>query len=476
MQKENKMGVMPIGRLVVSMSVPMMLSMLVQALYNIVDSMWVSRVCEDALTAVSLAFPVQNLMIGVATGTGVGVNALLSRSLGAKDFKKANSVASNGVFLAIASAAVFLLLGVFAVPLFFRTQIAVDSPIYYYGVDYLTICCAFSFGVFGQIMIERLMQSTGRTLLSMTTQLIGAVINIILDPLLILGMGPFPRLEAKGAAIATVTGQIIAFLVAIVLNHCFNREVSLKIKGFRPDGKIVGEIYKIGVPSIIMVAIGSVMTYSLNKILLTFTKTAAAVFGVYFKLQSFVFMPVFGMNNGIIPIIAFNYGAGNRKRMTKTVRFSMVLACSIMAVGTALMWIIPETMLKIFDASENMLEIGVPALRTISISFVMAGFCIAMGSVFQAIGKSYFSMIVSFTRQLVVLVPVAFLLSKTGVLENVWWAFPIAEVVSLTVTLISYSYVYKKIISNVGKKAVSSGENNPPETKGNLTEQKESAT
>ena len=476
MQKENKMGVMPIGRLVVSMSVPMMLSMLVQALYNIVDSMWVSRVCEDALTAVSLAFPVQNLMIGVATGTGVGVNALLSRSLGAKDFKKANSVASNGVFLAIASAAVFLLLGVFAVPLFFRTQIAVDSPIYYYGVDYLTICCAFSFGVFGQIMIERLMQSTGRTLLSMTTQLIGAVINIILDPLLILGMGPFPRLEAKGAAIATVTGQIIAFLVALVLNHHFNREVSLKIKGFRPDGKIVGEIYKIGVPSIIMVAIGSVMTYSLNKILLTFTKTAAAVFGVYFKLQSFVFMPVFGMNNGIIPIIAFNYGAGNRKRMTKTVRFSMVLACSIMAVGTALMWIIPETMLRIFDASENMLAIGVPALRTISISFVMAGFCIAMGSVFQAIGKSYFSMIVSFTRQLVVLVPVAFLLSKTGVLENVWWAFPIAEVVSLTVTLISYSYVYKKIISNVGKKAVSSGENNPPETKGNLTEPKESAT
>ena len=476
MQKENKMGVMPIGRLVVSMSVPMMLSMLVQALYNIVDSMWVSRVCEDALTAVSLAFPVQNLMIGVATGTGVGVNALLSRSLGAKDFKKANSVASNGVFLAIASAAVFLLLGVFAVPLFFRTQVAADSPIYVYGVDYLTVCCAFSFGVFGQIMIERLMQSTGRTLLSMTTQLIGAVINMILDPLLILGMGPFPRLEAKGAAIATVTGQIIAFLVAIVLNHHFNREVSLKIKGFRPDGKIVGEIYKIGVPSIIMVAIGSIMTYSLNKILLTFTKTAAAVFGVYFKLQSFVFMPVFGMNNGIIPIIAFNYGAGNRRRMTKTVRFSMVLACSIMAVGTALMWIIPETMLKIFDASENMLAIGVPALRTISISFVMAGFCIAMGSVFQAIGKSYFSMIVSFTRQLVVLVPVAFLLSKTGVLENVWWAFPIAEVVSLTVTLISYSYVYKKIISNVGKKAVSSGENNPPETKGNLTEQKESAT
>ena len=450
MQKENKMGVMPIGRLVVSMSVPMMLSMLVQALYNIVDSMWVSRVCEDALTAVSLAFPVQNLMIGVATGTGVGVNALLSRSLGAKDYEKANTVAANGVFLAIISGIVFFFLGIFATPLFFKTQVAVDTAIYTYGVDYLTICCALSFGVFGQIMVERLMQSTGRTVLSMITQLIGAAINMIFDPLFILGIGPFPRLEAKGAAIATVIGQIVAFIVAIILNHRFNKEVSVKLKGFRPNGKIIGEIYKIGVPSIIMVAIGSVMTYAVNKILLSFTKTAAAVFGVYFKLQSFVFMPVFGMNNGIIPIIAFNYGAGNRKRMTKTVRFSMVLACSIMAVGTALMWLIPDTMLKIFDASDSMLSIGVPALRTISLSFVFAGFSIAMGSVFQAIGKSYFSMIVSFTRQLVVLVPVAYFLSKTGVLENVWWAFPIAEVFSLAVTVISYSYVYKKIISHVG--------------------------
>ena len=450
MQKENKMGVMPIGRLVVSMSVPMMLSMLVQALYNIVDSMWVSRVCEDALTAVSLAFPVQNLMIGVATGTGVGVNALLSRSLGAKDYEKANTIAANGVFLAIISGIVFFFLGIFATPLFFKTQVAVDTAIYTYGVDYLTVCCALSFGVFGQIMVERLMQSTGRTVLSMITQLIGAAINMIFDPLFILGIGPFPRLEAKGAAIATVMGQIVAFIVAIILNHRFNKEVSVKLKGFRPNGKIIGEIYKIGVPSIIMVAIGSVMTYAVNKILLSFTKTAAAVFGVYFKLQSFVFMPVFGMNNGIIPIIAFNYGAGNRKRMTKTVRFSMVLACSIMAVGTALMWLIPDTMLKIFDASDSMLSIGVPALRTISLSFVFAGFSIAMGSVFQAIGKSYFSMIVSFTRQLVVLVPVAYFLSKTGVLENVWWAFPIAEVFSLAVTVISYSYVYKKIISHVG--------------------------
>ena len=451
MQKENKMGVMPIGRLIVSMSVPMMLSMLVQALYNVVDSIWVSRVCEDALTAVSLAFPIQNLMIGVATGTGVGVNALLSRSLGAKDYEKANKVASNGVFLAIVSSVVFLFLGIFATPLFFKTQVSADSPVYAYGVDYLTICCSLSFGVFGQIMVERLMQSTGKTVLSMITQLIGAAINIIFDPLFILGVGPFPRLEAKGAAVATVMGQIVAFIVALILNHKFNKEVTVRLKAFRPNGKIIGEIYKIGVPSIIMVAIGSVMTYLVNKILLGFAQTAAAVFGVYFKLQSFVFMPVFGMNNGIIPIIAFNYGAGNRQRMTKTVRFSMILACSIMAVGTALMWIIPDKMLLLFDASENMLSIGVPALKTISISFVMAGFSIAMGSVFQAIGKSYFSMIVSFTRQLVVLVPVAYFLSKTGVLENVWWAFPIAEVVSLGVTVASYIYVYKKIISRVGE-------------------------
>lgn len=450
MQTENKMGVMPIGKLVLSMSVPMMLSMLVQALYNIVDSMWVSRVCEDALTAVSLAFPVQNLMIGVATGTGVGVNALLSRFLGARENEKANTVAVNGVFLAMVSSVVFLFVGIFATPLFFKTQVSPDSPIFSYGVDYLSICCAVSFGVFGQVMIERLMQSTGKTVLAMITQLVGAVINMIFDPLLILGIGPFPRLEAKGAAIATVMGQVIAFIVALILNHRFNKEIKLSFRSFRPNGRMIGEIYKIGVPSIIMVAIGSAMTYLLNRILIPFTETAAAVFGVYFKLQSFVFMPVFGMNNGTIPIIAFNYGAGNRERMIKTVRFSMVIACSIMAVGTLLMQLFPGTMLKIFDASDNMLSIGIPALRTISISFVLAGFCIAMGSVFQAIGKSYFSMIVSFTRQLVVLVPVAYLLSKTGVLENVWWAFPIAEGFSLIVSLLSYRYVRRNIIMKVG--------------------------
>lgn len=445
------MGVMPIGKLIISMSLPMMISMLVQALYNVVDSIWVAKVSEDALTAVSLAFPVQNLMIGFATGTGVGVNALLSRSLGEKNYEKANKIAANGVLLAVVTAVGFLLFGIFGAGLFFKTQVAADSAVFAHGEKYLSICCIFSFGVFGQIMFERLMQSTGKTTLSMVTQLIGAGINIIFDPLFILGIGFFPRLEAAGAAVATVMGQIAAFIAAIILNHKFNKEISVRVKGFKPDGKIIGEIYKIGVPSIIMVGIGSVMTYLMNRILLSFTQTAAAVFGVYFKLQSFVFMPIFGMNNGIIPIIAFNYGAQKKDRMLKTVKLSLILACSIMAVGTALMWIFPETMLSLFEASKNMMTIGVPALRTISTSFVLAGFCISIGSVFQATGKSYLSMIVSFTRQLVVLIPVAYLLSKTGVLDYVWLAFPIAEVVSVVVSVISFIYINKAVISKIGE-------------------------
>lgn len=450
MTKENKMGVMPIKKLVITMSLPMMISMLVQALYNVVDSIFVSQVCEDALTAVSLAFPVQNLMIGVATGTGVGINALLSRSLGAKEYDKANKIAANGVFLALISGIVFLLFGIFGVRIFFNGQIEPDSAIYNYGVDYLSIVCCFSFGIFGQVTTERLMQATGKTTLSMFTQLTGAIINIILDPLFILGIGPFPRLEAKGAAVATVIGQICSFAIGLILNKKFNKEIRLSLRNFRPDFRIIAEIYKIGVPSIIMVAIGSFMTFFLNKILLSFSSTAAAVFGVYFKLQSFIFMPVFGLNNGIIPIIAFNYGAKNRDRIIKTIRFSCVIAITIMTLGTLLMWLIPEQMLSLFDASEDMMSIGVPALRYISLSFILAAININFGASFQALGKSYYSMIVSFARQIVVLLPVAYLLSKTGVLDYVWFSFPIAEVASLAVTLICFAGVYRKLISKIG--------------------------
>ena len=446
MQKENKMGVMPIRKLVISMSVPMMISMLVQALYNIVDSIFVAQVCEDALTAVSLAFPAQNLMIGVATGTGVGINALLSRSLGAKDYNKVNKIAANGVILVFFSSLLFFLFGLFGTKLFFGTQVDTDSPIYGYGVDYLSVVCIASIGLFGQVTMERLMQATGKTTLAMVTQLSGAIINIILDPFLILGIGPFPRLEAKGAAIATIIGQMVAFLVGIVLNQKLNKEVQVSFKGFRPDLKIIADIYKIGVPSIIMVAIGSIMTFFLNKILLGFSTTAAAVFGVYFKLQSFVFMPIFGLNNGVIPIVAFNYGARNRKRITSTLKFSCTLAVSIMAFGTLMMWIMPETMLRLFDASEDMMGIGVPALRIISTHFVLAGASINLGSSFMALGRSHFSTIVSFCRQIIVLLPAAYFLSKTGVLNNVWFAFPVAEVMSLAVSLICFRYVYKTLI------------------------------
>lgn len=451
MQKENKMGVMPIKKLVISMSLPMMVSMLVQALYNVVDSIFVSQVCEDALTAVSLAFPAQNLMIGVATGTGVGINALLSRSLGARDFDKVNKIASNGVVLTFFSGFIFLLFGLFGTKLFFSTQVSADSPIYGYGVDYLSVVCAASVGLFGQVTMERLMQATGKTTLAMITQLTGAITNIILDPMLILGIGPFPRLEAKGAAIATVIGQFFAFFVGIILNSKLNKEVHLSFKGFRPDFRIISDIYKIGVPSILMVAIGSFMTFCLNKILLGFSTTAAAVFGVYFKLQSFVFMPIFGLNNGVIPIVAFNYGARDRKRITSTLKFSCVIAVSIMAFGTLMMWIMPETMLRLFDASEDMRSIGVPALRIISTHFVLAGASINLGASFQALGKSHFSTIVSFCRQIIVLLPAAYFLSKTGVLNNVWFAFPVAEVMSLVVSLICFRYVYKTLIVKLEK-------------------------
>jgi len=441
---------MPIKKLVIAMSLPMMISMLVQALYNVVDSIFVSQVCEDALTAVSLAFPVQNLMIGVATGTGVGINALLSRALGARDFEKANKIASNGLLLTVFSGLLFLAFGFFGTELFFRGQVDPSDPIYSYGVDYLSVICIFSFGVFGQVTCERLMQATGKATLSMCTQLSGAITNIILDPLFILGIGPFPRLEAKGAAVATVIGQIFAFVVGLILNKYCNREIKVSFRGFRPDFRIISEIYKIGVPSILMVAIGSFMTFFLNKILLSFSSTAAAVFGVYFKLQSFIFMPVFGLNNGVIPIIAFNYGAKKRDRIIKTLRFSCVIAVSVMTFGTLMMWLIPEQMLRLFKASEDMMAIGVPALRYISLSFVLAAVNINLGASFQALGKSFYSMLVSFARQIVVLLPIAYLLSKTGVIDYVWFAFPIAEVASLTATLIFFADIYKKLINKIG--------------------------
>ena len=448
---ENKMGIMPIPKLILNMSLPMIVSMLVQALYNIVDSFFVARVNEQSLTAVSLAFPAQSLMIGVATGTAVGVNALLSRALGEKNQKLANDIAEHGVFLALVGYLVFLAFGLVGVRAFFMSQTDVRQ-IVDYGVEYLSVVCCLSFGVFGQIMFERLMQSTGRTIYTMFTQGLGAIINIILDPVFIFVF----HQGVRGAAIATVIGQIVAFALAVFLNHTKNPDVQLNLKAFRPKSKIVGRIYSIGVPSIIMVAIGSVMTFSMNKILIVYhiaKETAATVFGVYFKLNSFVFMPVFGLNNGIIPIVAFNYGAKNKRRMLQAIKLSVIFVSSYMILGAIVFMTIPGTLLKIFSASEVMLQYGRPALRIIGSTFILAGMCIALGSTFQALGFGVYSMIVSIARQLAVLIPAAWLLGRLGMSTGnhnlVWYAFPIAEIASVAATLILFARLYKNVIAPI---------------------------
>lgn len=447
-QNENKMGVMPENRLLLSMSLPMMASMLVQALYNIVDSIFVSRVSEEALTAVSMAFPMQSLMIALGVGTTVGVNAILSKSLGQKDTKRVNLAAENGIFLSLFSYVVFLIIGLTLVKPFYLSQTE-DVRIIEAGVDYLSVVLCASFGLFAQFIFERILTSTGRTVHAMITQATGAVVNLILDPIFIFGLGPIPAMEARGAAIATVIGQVAAGVLALILNLKKNPDVQLGFKGFRPDAKMIGEIYVIGVPTIIMQAIGSVMTYAFNQILIAFSATAVAVFGVYFKLQSFVFMPIFGLNNGLIPIVAFNYGAGRKDRMMKTWRLALVYAISVMVAGSICFELIPEILFSWFDASAQMLEIGVPALRIIGIHFPIAAFCIVTGAMFQALGKSIYSMITSIMRQLVVLLPAAYLLSLMGDVNYVWWAFPIAEIMSATVTVICFIILYRKLISKV---------------------------
>ena len=448
--QENKMGIMPIGKLVFNMSLPMMVSMMVQALYNIVDSIFVAKLSENALTAVSLAFPLQTLLIAVATGTGVGMNALLSKSLGEKDFKKANKTATNAAFIYAVSYIIFLILGFTVVKPFYRSQVgSADAEIMTMGVDYLSTVMIFSFGIFTQVFFERLLTSTGRTIFSMTSQLSGAVTNIILDPILIFGMFGAPKMGVTGAAVATVIGQCVAGLVAGTCNHKFNHEVRFQFKGFKPDFKIIGTIYAVGIPSIIMQSIGSVMTYCMNRILIEFSSTATAVFGVYFKLQSFFFMTVFGLNNGITPIIAYNYGARQRKRMVKTIKVSLVTAFCLTFIGFVLFESIPQALLGLFNASDDMLKIGVPALRTIGVHYLIAWFCIIAGTVFQALGKAVFSMVVSIMRQLVVLVPAAYLLAKFGGLHMVWWSFPIAEVMSFIVSLTFLIKIWNDIIKDI---------------------------
>lgn len=442
--KENKMGSMPVNKLLISMALPIVISMMIQALYNIVDSIFVAKINEDALTALSLAFPMQNLIISAATGIGVGMNALLSKKLGEQNYSYANMVACNGIIIELCASVIFLITGIFIVPLFIHSQTTIIS-IANYAISYLRICCIFSFSVFLQISFERLLQATGRTHLSMITQISGAVVNIVLDPIFIFTF----KMGVEGAAIATVLGQFVSAVVGYYLNKKYNKEIDIKTKNIIPSIKIIKKILIIGVPSIIMSSIGSVMTFCMNKILIVLSSTAVAVFGTYFKLQSFILMPIFGLNNGMVPIIAYNFGAKKKERIISTIKLSIIYAVGFMLIGLMIMQIFPTQLLLMFDASENMIRIGVTALRIISLSFIFAGFCIIATSVFQAFGNGIYSMFVSIARQLLVLVPIAYFLSLTQNIDLVWWAFPIAELVSVAVCSIYLSKINNKYIKTL---------------------------
>ena len=452
------MGYMPENKLLLSMSIPMMLSMLIQALYNIVDGLFVAGISPEQYeyTAVNLALPAQNLMIAVAVGSGVGINALVSRNLGLGSKERADKVAGQGAFIAAMSYLLFAIFGTLAARPYFElmtsdiTDEAMRIAVINHGVSYLTICFVCSFGFFTQVACEKYMQSTGKTTLSMTTQLVGAVANIILDPILINGMLGIPAMGIKGAAYATVTGQIISAIVGIYLQKHKNTEIAIRLKNVRPDKKIIGDIFKIGLPSILMNSVGSVMTATFNTIIMPLSEYAVNIFGTYFKLQSFIFMPVFGFNNGMISIVSYNYGARKKKRMLRTIKLGFIYAVSMMLVGFAVFQIFPEALLSMFGLSEDAIKsVGIPALRTISISFIFAGFSIICSAVFQAFGYSLFSMFVSIGRQLVTLLPVAYLLSLSGHVNRVWWSFPIAELVCVILSIIFYIYIYKHKIKTI---------------------------
>lgn len=445
---ENKMGTMPVGKLLIQISLPIMISMFVQALYNIVDSIFVAKLSTDALTAVSLAFPIQNLMISAGVGTGVGINALLSMRLGQKDNKAVNQTALNGVFLVIITIVLFIILGLTIPHAYLKSQTS-NMQIVELGTDYLEICMIFCFGLFIAITFERLLQATGRTVLSMISQMAGAITNIILDPIMIFGFFGIPAMGIKGAAWATVIGQIIGALISVILNIKINKEINFNPKGFKPQSKIIIDIYKVGIPSILLGSIGSVLTYLLNLILGAFSTIAIAVYGVYFKLQSFVFMPVFGLNNGIVPIVAYNYGAKYKKRIIDSIKMCAIVALAIMGLGTFIFEVFPGQLLAMFSPNEEMLEIGIPALRIIAIHFPIAAIGITFTSVFQAFGRGFLSMCVSFIRQIFALLPSAWLLSLTGNINNLWWAFVIAELFSLIACIFAMKNVYKTQIKNL---------------------------
>ena len=441
----SRMGTAPMGPLLFSLALPMMVSMLFQALYNVVDSIFVSYVSEAALSAVSLAFPIQNLMIAFAVGTGVGVNAYVSKSLGEGNRNEADRASANGLFLALCTFVVFFFFGVFGVEAFMNSQ-TTDAAIRQYGVDYLSICCLFSLGCMIQCMAEKLLSATGRSNYAMITQLVGALTNIVLDPILIFGLFGFPRMEAAGAAAATVAGQFLGAFTGLYLNLRHNHDIQFRLKDFRPHGRTIQRIYQVGIPSIAMTSVGSVMTFCMNRILIGFSSTAVAVFGVYFKMQSFIVMPLIGLNNGMVPIIAYNYVARKPQRIVKVVQMSVVAAVTIMLLGFAAAQLCPGVLLSIFNAGPEMLALGEVALRIISVHFIVAGFNIVASAVFQALGRGAMALLVSLVRQLFVLVPAAWLLSLSGNVNLIWWAFPIAEVSPLIMCSLFLTHCYRTVV------------------------------
>ena len=441
--QENKMGVMPVGKLLVNMALPMIISMLVQALYNIVDSVYVSQVSESAVTALSLAFPVQNLQIGFAVGIGVGVNALLSQSLGRKDQESANWAAGQGVILALIATVLFMLFGFFGVRPYYTMQSTVAETVEG-GIAYTSICCIFTVGIFIQVLCERLLQATGRAMQTMILQGTGAIINIILDPVFIHGWWGMPKMGVAGAAVATVIGQCTGAVLGIYLNLRHNPDVQLHVKFMKPNWKIIAPILEVGIPSVVMNGIGSVMNFGMNQILQGFNEVATGVFGIYYKLQSLFFMPLFGINNATISILAYNYGARKPKRIVHTLKLATAVAVCIMLVGLAVFQLFPQALLGIFNPTEEFLAIGVRALRILCLPFPVAAICIALGASFQALGKGSYSTITSLCRQLIVLLPVAYLLSLTGSVDNVWWSFPIAEIASAAVTALLFGRLYRR--------------------------------
>ena len=449
--QENKMGVMPVGKLLVNMALPMIISMLVQALYNVVDSIYVSQISESAVTALSLAFPIQNMQIGFAVGIGVGINSLLSKALGEKDQEAANRTAGNGMILMFIVTAAFMLFGIFGVRPYYEMQSTVVETVEG-GIAYSRICCLFVMGSFLQIYSERLLQSTGRTVLTMVTQATGAIVNIILDPVFIFGWFGLPAMGIAGAAVATVIGQWVGALLGLYFNEKHNPEVQFGRRYAKLDKKIVGGILTVGIPSIIMNAVGSVMNFCMNQILQGFTETATSVFGIYFKLQSFFFMPLFGLNGATISIIAFNYGARKPERIVKTLKIAVSAALALMVAGLIAFQLVPDLLLGMFNPSDTFLEIGRTCLRTISWSFPMAAICISIGASFQALGNGMYATITSLARQLLVLMPVAYLMSLTGDVNKVWLAYPIAEVVSGLATLYFFRRIFQQKIKPLFEK------------------------